>query len=200
MVSLRPPSQVVDANSGPFTVTFVVQNVTNLGGFEFTMTYDPAVVQVDSAALGGFLGSTGRTVFLVGPTIDNTAGLLHMGAASFGQQAGPSGNGLLATITLTPQASGSTSLGFQRLVITDVLGNPISAAAYGSSVTVRLPLHGDLNADCVVDANDMDLLSARWHSTMSGQNYSAAYDLNLDNTINLADVMILTTNWGSVCL
>lgn len=199
-VSLQPPSQVVDTNSGPFTITFMVQNATNLGSFEFTTTYDPAVVQVTSATLGGFLSSTGRTVFPVGPVIDNTAGTLHMGAASFGSQAGPSGNGLLATITLTPQASGSTGLGFQSMLITDVLGNPISAAAFGSSVTVRPPLQADLNADCIVDAKDMDLLSAHWHSTMGGQNYFATYDLNLDNAINLADVMILTTNWGSVCL
>ncbi|NOZ04739.1 MAG: hypothetical protein GXP41_00080 [Chloroflexi bacterium] len=195
-VSLQPPSQIISPSATSLTVTLSVQNISNLGGFEFVMTYNPAVVHVTSATMGSFLSSTGRTVFPVGPTIDNVGGTLHIGAASFGTQAGPSGNGLLVTITLVPQGSGSTALGFSKMVLTDILGNPISAAAYGSSVTVQPPLTGDVNQDCAVNSADMNLLSAHWHSTMGGQNFVPNYDLNTDDAINLADVMIIASQWG----
>jgi len=142
------------------------------------------------------LGSTGRTVFPVGPTIDNVAGTLHMGAASFGTVAGPSGNSLLVTITMVPQGNGSTALGFSKMVLTDAQGNPISVAAYGSSVTVQPALAGDVNQDCVVNSADMNLLTMRWHSTIGEQNFAPNFDLNTDYSVDLADVMIVASEWG----
>ncbi len=195
-VSLQPPSQIISPSAPSLTVTLSVQNISNLGGFEFVMTYDPSVVHVTSATMSSFLSSTGRTVFQVGPTIDNVGGTLHMGAASFGTKAGPSGNDLLTTITLTPQGNGSTTLGFSKMVLTDALGNPISVAAYGSSVTVQPALSGDVNQDCTVDSGDMNLLSTHWHSTIGGQNFVPNFDLNTDNSINLTDVMIIASQWG----
>ncbi len=194
--SLQPPSQIISPSAPSLTVTLSVQNISNLGGFEFVMTYNPAVVHVSSATLSPFLSSTGRTVFPVGPTIDNVGGTLHMGAASFGTVAGPSGNSLLVTITMVPQGNGTTALGFNKMVLTDALGTPISAAAFGSSVTIQPALAGDVNQDCMVNSGDMNLLTTHWHSTIGGQNFVPNFDLNTDNSINLADVMIIASQWG----
>jgi len=40
-VRIDPPEQVVDPGA-TFTVDIVVENVSNLGAFEFKMSYDPA--------------------------------------------------------------------------------------------------------------------------------------------------------------
>ncbi len=136
---LEPPSQTVSSGGGPFTVDLNIQGVTHLGGFQVQITFDPAVVHVNSAVVGPFLGSTGRTVLPVplgGPTIDNTAGTLDIGAVSFGANNGPNGAGTLATITLAPQSVGVSALHLASVMLTDDLGNPISFPTGDAQVTV----------------------------------------------------------------
>jgi len=60
------------------------------------LNFDPAVVRVDNVTLGDFLGSTGRNTAPLGPEIDNDAGTVTFGAFSFGSEAGPSEEGVLA--------------------------------------------------------------------------------------------------------
>ena len=66
----------------------VIEEARDLGGFQFDLVYDPAIVQVKEVDLGGFLGSTGRGTVPVGPEIDNQLGTVSFGAASFGEQEG----------------------------------------------------------------------------------------------------------------
>jgi general secretion pathway protein D len=109
LVAVEPLSSTVEPGE-TFSVSVVITDVEDLGAFQFEMGYDPSVVQVDDAALGPFLGSTGRNVSQLGPTIDNEAGKLTFGAFSFGTQSGPSGYGLLSAIDMTAGALGATPL------------------------------------------------------------------------------------------
>jgi hypothetical protein len=63
--------------------------------------------------LAPFLGSTGRTAQPIGPTIDNTVGIVTFVAFSLGSQAGPQGTGLLVTITFVAVGSGTCELNLQ---------------------------------------------------------------------------------------
>ena len=65
-VRLVPSLKRASLSAGTFTVDITVEGVTNLGGFQTELTYDPAVVNVTAATLGAFLGSTGRSVVPVG--------------------------------------------------------------------------------------------------------------------------------------
>ena len=76
----------------------MIEDVTDLGGFEFRLNYNSTVVTVESVILGDFLTSTGREP-LNFSDIDN--GKLTFGAFSSGEAAGPSGEGILAVITYT---------------------------------------------------------------------------------------------------
>lgn len=114
--------------------TIEIDDVKNLGAFQFDLTYDPAIVEVESITLGDFPGSTGRSVNPLGPRIE--AGKAVYGAFSFGDSAGPDGSGTLATVTLTAQAGGQTPLGLGSVQIIDIGGGRITVASQGATVTV----------------------------------------------------------------
>ena len=115
--------------------TFTV--AVDLGGFQLAMNFDPVVVRVDNVTLGNFLGSTGRSTVPLGPEIDNEMGRVTFGAFSFGDQPGPSGNGVLATLTLRSQAAGSSILDMQQVQVTDTVGRSQALRLEGGRVTVE---------------------------------------------------------------
>lgn len=118
------PSASTGTVGDTFTINVVIDNALNLGSFQFDLTYDPVIVQATDVTLGTFLGSTGRSIGVIGPIIDNTAGQVTFGAFSFGSQPGPSGTGLLATINFSTAGVGSSLLDLQNSQVTDTLGNP----------------------------------------------------------------------------
>lgn len=135
------PSSSTAAPGAIFVVNVVVDNVVDLGGYEFTVTFDPGVVQVQNVTLGPFLGSTGRTAAPLGPNIDHAAGSFEFGAFSFGTAAGPNGSGIVAQVTLQTVAPGSTTLIFTAAQLTNtqipiIMVNPIVTPG---SVTVTGP-------------------------------------------------------------
>lgn len=135
-IAVDPAGSVVGLGES-CTIGVVARGVADLGGFEYTLRFDPAVVQVEGVALGAFLGSTGRMVSAIGPVIDNQTGAVTFGAFSFGSAAGPSGTGTLANLTFRAVATGSTALTFGQVQLTDTHAAiiPIGAAT-GGTVTV----------------------------------------------------------------
>ena len=118
------PSDAVVVPGTTFTVAINITDTLDLGAFEFDLVYSPTLVQVDGVDLGPLLGSTGRTVIPLGPEIDNAAGEMSYGAISFGTQAGPSGMGTLAVITLTSTLTeGVAALDLRNVQTTDTDAN-----------------------------------------------------------------------------
>ena len=118
-----------------FSVTVEIEDVVDLGAFEFEITYDSTCVEATDATLGFFLGSTGRDVSPVGPTIE--AGSVTYGAYSWGEEPGPNGNGPLAAITLEAgMSSCSSALHLQKVVVVDTEGVGISTSTEDGQVTV----------------------------------------------------------------
>ena len=121
-VRLEPADLVVDLNE-TFVVQVVIEEAANLGAFQFDLTYDPSILQVQEAAVGDFLESTGQSVVPVGPETNNDEGRTTFGAASFGSGPGPSGAGVLATITFIARGGGSTVLELQEVQVLDTALN-----------------------------------------------------------------------------
>ncbi len=119
------------------SVQVVIEDVETLGFFQFDLTFDPAVVRVKTVALGEYLGSTGRDTNGVGPLIDNDQGLLTFGAFSVGDQAGPSGDGLLAVVTLTGVADGVSPLDLANIKVLTT-SNTVIATFVSSRATVTI--------------------------------------------------------------
>ena len=198
---IDPVDQTVLLESGPFTVDVVVDDVDDLGGFEFTMVYSPTVVQVDDVVLGPFLASTGRSVSPVGPTIDNVNGLVTFGGFSYGSAAGPSGTGVLATITLSPVAEPESDLCLPEAdaQLTDTTGATIPLDGTECGHVTVTECFGDIDGDGDVDIVDIMLVASRWGCRCGDTCYTSACDLDDDCDIDIIDILLVASRWGTVC-
>ena len=113
------PAQAIVAAGKTFTISVMIDEANDLGGFEFTLLYATGVVTVANVAVGDFAGSTGRQAITVVHAIDNQAGTLSLGVVTVGSGPGPGGTGELATITLAAQGRGESSLEWQEVKMVD---------------------------------------------------------------------------------
>jgi hypothetical protein len=134
-VHLELASTEVVPHTEPFTVSLVVEDVTNLGAFQFDLTYDPAVLKIVDVQGGPFLGSSGREVQCLPPR--RGEGSIGLTCVTLGATPeGPNGSGELATITFQSLALGSSSLRFARLTLTDPPAQPLPAQAQNVAILV----------------------------------------------------------------
>ncbi len=104
-----------------------LQSGDELGAYEVTVSYDPAVVTPLGIQDGGFLGSTGRSLSCLAAVYGS--GTVNFECLTLGStHLGPTGTGILATVTFGPVAAGSTAL---------VLLNDCSAPEYQKTCLLR---------------------------------------------------------------
>lgn len=198
VMRVTPASSSVAAGA-PVTIGIELSNVTNLGSFQFTLGYNPALVEVQAVTLGDFLGSTGRTVFPTGPTISNTAGTVVYAAASLGTGIpGPSGKGTLALVRLVPHGSGAAVLHLSTVNATDVLGSSFNVASQDGTLNITSCL-GDFNGNGVIDIVDVQRVAYRWNTNPGDSLYDPLYDLDGNGHINIVDVQIVAGRWNTKC-
>jgi len=118
-----------DAAGQTFDINITIADAADLGAFQFSISYDPAIVSIEQdshVVLGAFLGSTGRTAekFI---EIDNSEKLTFVAITS-GENAGPEGEGGLGKITFTvkdlPETDSTLSL--SDVELTNASGPPFS--------------------------------------------------------------------------
>jgi len=148
VMRLDPPNQSVDVSSGPFTVSVMIDNVANLGSYEFKLQFDPSVVRFVGVEDGGFLGSTQRhlqcpTATLFYPAEGEPPNTIRYSCGTLSTPAGPvgpNGSGLLASVTFAPVASGSSELTLiastEDTGTSDILSNDLGAISQNASVTI----------------------------------------------------------------
>ncbi|MGA9350612.1 MAG: cohesin domain-containing protein [Anaerolineae bacterium] len=136
IMRIDPPQSTVMAGE-TFTVSVMIDDATDLGAFQFTLLYAPAVVTVEDVTVGEFLGSPGRAVIPLGPRIDNQAGRTVFGACTLGLQPGPNGAGVLATVNFIAQGEGQSALDLQNVLVLDTGGNSQVASIEDGSVVVE---------------------------------------------------------------
>jgi hypothetical protein len=195
----NPLESSVPRTGGTFELEVYLENVTNLGGLQFDMTFDPSVVRMEGITLDSFLLGGARTFTGLPPSIDNTAGSATFGAYSTGAAAGPSGSGPIARVTFSPVAVGSTALTFQNAQFSDPNATPINVTTRDGSVTVTGGLLGDVDGDCDVDLLDIMAVAGHWGARRGDANYDTRYDLNNDGAIDIQDIMLVVAHWGETC-
>ncbi len=121
VVAVDPPQKNALIADGQFAVDVVVDDAANLGAFEFAVDFDPAVIAFVGVAEGPFLSSTGRTTMCFPLYLD--VGSIQFGCASSGMAAGPNGSGVLATITFSPVAVGTSPVDLHNVMLCDPLGD-----------------------------------------------------------------------------
>ncbi len=180
------PGDCTYNGEGKLVVTEEVANVpagTRVGGFDFTVYFDRNIVSV-SATEGPFLSSTGRQTQCQQIQTEN---FLRMACTSTGSQPGPTGSGVLAYVTLTPEVIIRPTLGngiwtylFQdgsSTNLTGELGNPIPLAQVSGATILVRALEGDVNKDCRVNVIDEQAESGRYGSVLGLWPYDMWFDL-----------------------
>ncbi len=139
-VRVAPAESVVRPGEG-LTVFVMIDQATNLGGFEFTLLFITTTVTVDNVVVGDFPGSTGRTVIPLPPIIDNQAGRASFGAATVGSAPGATGMGVLATVALNAQSSGESPLDLQNVVVLDTNAHPQTTTVEDGLVRIGFAIY-----------------------------------------------------------
>ncbi len=145
LIDASGPSQPVGLGE---TVTFpiIVDPNTALAGVQFSLTFDPLLVTVDSVQEGGLLSQGGASTYFYPGLIDNQNGTITGVAGAIvspGQTVSTAGT--FATITLT---TGST-----EGICDFILSNVIVGDSLGQSVSVSMD-----NGRVMIDINQAPIL------------------------------------------
>ena len=113
------PSRLLASPGAVVTATVAISGAENLGGYEFRLQFDPAVVSILDIQLGPFLGSTGNTVAPLGGMGTLLTDTLRFGAFSFGANPGPHGAGALAIVTMAVPGRGRGRIDLLEVQVVD---------------------------------------------------------------------------------
>jgi hypothetical protein len=134
-IRIEPESQQISVGRD-FTVNVEVVDTSELGDFEFTLLYDPAIVSLVDVQVERFLGSTGRNVICEPPIL--TERTVRFGCHTGGlTPTGPSGSGPLALLTFSANGAGASPLALISCELSTILGDPVPANCKCGSVDVR---------------------------------------------------------------
>jgi hypothetical protein len=127
-------------------------NVWELGSFEFSLRLPNNIIRLDSLWLGDFLSGTGRAVQSLGPAFQNIGDTTNVrfGAFSFGTARGPSGNGVLAWMKLTPLRLDTAQIEFNNATLADTKGNRQDISAQRGGRIIIAPSGADPAATVVM--------------------------------------------------
>lgn len=198
---VNPSSQTIGA-SEVFTTTIEILQVSNLGAWEFEVSFDPSLLQANNITLGSFAGSTGNTVIPIASNIDNVNGILESAVSSFGSNQGASGSGVLISIEWVSAGSITnsitTDLILQNEQILELNATPIPVTLQNGTITISPCYVYDLDCDCDVDIVDIQLIANEYGWTCAGtKSTEIIEEIDSDNAVLGISNMSLTSNTGS---
>ena len=125
-VRISPAFSVLGADIGDTTsVALVIEDASDLGGFEAELAFDPAVFQVSDVDLGSLLGATGRTTYALPPQIDNEEGVVRFGSCTVGLVPGATDSGVLARVVFEiVDCEATTAVAISGAIVTNTPGWP----------------------------------------------------------------------------
>ncbi len=138
-LSFAGPATAVQVGD-TFTVDVLVAQAPDLYAFQFDVTFDPAITQVNTVVEGDFLSAGGRSTFFLPGTIDNGAGTVSFTANTLaGPGPGVTGDGLLVQLSFHALAAGQSALSFGNVVLLDsalmeLATTPVAGALHVASV------------------------------------------------------------------
>jgi len=152
-MSVEPPVEPIKEGGPEFKVNIVADDVANLAAFQFSLSYDPSIIQYVGVTEGPFLGSTGREPQCTEPYVQpGQPETLSFNCATLGPPvslkgtAGPDGSGMLAEITFLPVGGGTTPLDIKGGILVaaelDAQGRPAQIETAVQSATLDVASTG----------------------------------------------------------
>jgi hypothetical protein len=122
-VSLQPASSVARRGQS-FEVTVWIDDATNLGSHEVRLSYDPDIIQFESARGGDLLPSSGKQITCLTGVVDNVLGSAQFGCVTSGSVAeqGVAGSGVLSVFQFNAKGNGVSSVTFSKIELADLDG------------------------------------------------------------------------------
>ena len=170
-----------------FTLDVRAENVFDLAGWQFDITFDPAVLEAINVSEGNFLKKDGGTTFFQSGSIDNTAGkIAGLNAARLSTQ-GVTGTGVLVQVRFRAKSAGETDLALQKFQFGSATGDSIPAGPHEITFTVEERLTtGDVNRDGVVSILDLILVAQQLGQRVTT---GSAVDVNGDGIVSILDLI-----------
>lgn len=140
---LQLPTEALPA-TGTVDVSIHIVNAANLGAWEFDLHYDPAFLTVQGMTLDPALGvefscdaKGQRCALALGP-ITEQQGIANVGAVTYGQTGGLSGDSILAVLHLAPTGQGgATTLSLANALVADANARPTVPTVQGGVLTLQ---------------------------------------------------------------
>lgn len=133
-IFIAPRTSTVQPN-GSVSISVDVSGVASLFAFQFSLRFDPTIVQTLSVSEGSLFNQVG---FSFSPgTIDNNAGRIAFVADSLsGSGPGLSADGSLATVVLRAIGAGTSAITISDVLLLDHNLDPIGVISADGSTTV----------------------------------------------------------------
>ena len=178
-----------------FTLDIGAENVFDLAGWQFDITFDPVILEAINVSEGDFLKTGGGTTFFHGGSIDNAAGkITGLNAARLSAQ-GVNGTGTLLQVRFTAKSAGETKLALQNFQFGSVTGDSIPAGPHEITFTVEGGLAtGDVNRDGVVSILDLILVAQQLGKRVPA---GSPVDVNGDGVVSILDLIRIAQGIGN---
>ena len=177
-----------------FTLAINAENVHDLAGWQFDITFDPAVFEAIAVSEGDFLNPEGDTTFFQKGRIDNARGKITKLSSVRLSEAGVSGTGTLLSMKFTAKTAGETLLKLENFQLAAITGASIAAGPHEVLITIAGELAtGDVNRDGQVSILDMVLVARQIGKTVSA---NSEVDVNDDEVISILDLIIVASHLG----
>jgi len=140
--TVRPDPLSLEIGAGSTgVVNILVEDVTDLYGFEFEITFDPTVLEVVDADPGKEGAQIGAGDFLspdwlLDNTVDNDSGTIAYALCQLSPSEPQSGDGVLATITWRGKTLGTSPIHFTYVKLGATGGVEIPASAEDGQIVV----------------------------------------------------------------
>ena len=172
-----------------FTLDIRAENVFDLAGWQFDITFDPAILEAIDVSEGDFLKMDGGNTFFHSGSIDNAAGkITGLNAARF--SGGVSGVGTLLQVRFKAKSTGDTQLTLQNFQFGSTTGDDIPAGPHQIRITVEGRLAtGDVNRDGLVSILDLILVAQQLGKRVSA---GSAVDINGDGIVSILDLILVS--------
>ena len=185
VLSISPSPVISPAVGKQLTLNLNITAGEAVAGYQFIVRFDPTALRYVESGNGEYL-PTGA--FFVQPVVNRDR--VELAATAL---AGVSnGDGTLATITFEVMAVKPSTLTLSEPLFADDQGNTFLPRVEGGEITEPPELKGDVNADGVVNIQDLVLVASSFGET--GENSA---EINADGVVNIADLVLVAGALGA---
>ena len=175
-----------------FVVTLSAENMIDLAGWQFDVTFDQNVLEAVDVTEGDFLKSDGGNAFFQGGSIDN--GTIRGISGARLAEDGVSGSGVIAQIRFKALAEGDTAVTLNNHLFGTPDNEPIDVAVAPIQIRIaerRLP--ADVTRDGVVNIFDLITVARQLGKSVPADSPA---DVNGDGVVNIFDLTLVAQGIG----